>query len=64
MKRGEKGQKIIAESAMEVYQGAGAGGTFSGRAQVGVPLNAVLNLLNDANQNSRITETIKMKSNK
>lgn len=61
MKRGEKGQKIIAESAMEVYQGAGAGGTFSGRAQVGVPLNAVLNLLNDANQNSRISTIIKQK---
>ena len=61
LKKGQRGQKIIAESAMEVYEGSGAGGTFSGRAQVGVPLNAVLNLLNDANQSGRITTIIKEK---
>jgi hypothetical protein len=61
IKKNERGQKIIAESAMEIYQGAGKGGMFSGRAQVGVPLNAVLNLLNDANQNSKIVSILKEK---
>ena len=63
MKKNEKGQKIIAESAMEIYQSAGKGGIFSGRAQVGVPLNAVLNLLNDANQSAKIISILKQKFN-
>ena len=53
----QKGQRIIAESAIEVYKGP----KYNRKVQAGVPINAILNLLQDSSQSSKIKSLIKMK---
>jgi len=51
----QTGQKIIAESALEAYKES----KYNRKVQVGVPLNSVLNLLDDSSQSNKIKTVIK-----
>jgi hypothetical protein len=53
----QKGQRIIAESAIEVYKGP----KYNRKVQPGVPINAVLNLLVDSSESPKIKSLIKSK---
>jgi hypothetical protein len=53
----QKGKRIIAESAIEVYKGP----KYNRKIQPGVPINAVLNLLVDSSESLKIKSLIKSK---
>jgi hypothetical protein len=59
IKNSERGQRIIAESALEAYKGS----RYNRKVQAGVPINSVLNLLNDTSERDKMKSLIKLKMN-